>query len=148
MAHFEVHLDSTLPAPEAWRRVLDLHAHSAVIPLTTVTGEAMTADGLVQGSRFVARTGVGPVGFDDVMVVDSIAAPTTETAGEARIHKEGKAIRGTITLRVTPMAAGSTVVWSQQIGVRGVPGLLDPVVSRVARTAYGTTLRRLLARRG
>ncbi|CCI51619.1 MAG: hypothetical protein LCH77_15395 [Actinobacteria bacterium] len=146
MADFEVHLDSPLPAPEAWRRILDLTAHTAVIPLTTVTGQAMTAAELVAGSRFVARTGVGPVGFDDVMVVDAIEAPTEASAGSARIHKEGTVVRGRIDLLVTPTATGSTVAWSQRIGVRGVPALLDPVVAKVAGAAYGSTLRKLLAR--
>lgn len=148
MATFTVHLDSPLPAAEAWRRVLDLHAHTAVIPLTTVTGEAMSADRLVPGSRFVARTGVGPVGFDDVMVVESITAPSTDHAGTAWIQKEGRVVGGSIDLRVAPAGTGSTVEWSQQIGVRGVPRLLDPVVARVAELAYGTALRRLLERRG
>ncbi|GAA2740542.1 SRPBCC family protein [Terrabacter aerolatus] len=146
MADFEVHLAPPLSAPEAWRRILDLTAHTAVIPLTTVTGDAMTAADLVDGSRFVARTAVGPIGFDDVMVVDSIVAPTTTSAGHARIRKEGKVVRGSIDLVVTPTAAGSSVRWTQQIGVRGVPAILDPLVSRVAGAAYGSTLRRLLAR--
>ena len=146
MAHFEVHLDSPLPAPEAWRRILDLRAHSVVIPLTTVTGEVMSAGELVEGSRFVARTGVGPVGFDDVMVVQSVVQPTAHSAGSARIAKEGKVIRGRIDLLVTPTAAGSTVRWTQRIGVRCVPALLDPVVAKVAGAAYGSTLRKLLAR--
>lgn len=148
MATFTVHLDSTLPAPEAWRRVLDLRGHTAVIPLTTVTGDAMTADELVAGSRFVGRTGLGPVGFDDAMVVHAITPPTSEHAGSARIDKEGKAVRGSIDLRVAPAASGSTLDWSQRIEVRGVPRILDPIVSRIARSAYRTTLRRLLARRG
>ncbi|WP_256793310.1 hypothetical protein [Terrabacter sp. Ter38] len=146
MADFEVHLDSPLPAPEAWRRILDLRAHTAVIPLTTVTGEAMGASELVEGSRFIARTGLGPMGFDDVMVVQSIVRPTTHSAGSARIRKEGKVVRGRIDLLVTPTASGSTVLWTQRIGVRGVPALLDPVVAKVAGAAYGSTLRRLLAR--
>ena len=146
MADFEVHLVPPLTAPEAWRRVLDLRAHTAVIPLTTVTGDAMGASDLVDGSRFVARTGLGPVGFDDVMVVDSIVPPTPTTAGRARIRKDGKVVRGAIDLSVTPTAAGSTVVWRQQISVRGVPAVLDRVVATVARAAYGTALRKLLAR--
>ncbi|WP_374971298.1 SRPBCC family protein [Terrabacter sp. BE26] len=148
MASFTVHLDSTLPAPEAWRRVLDLHAHTAVIPLTTVTGEAMSADRLVPGSRFVARTGVGPVGLDDVMVVEAITQPSDDRPGMAWIQKEGNVVRGAIDLRVAPAGSGSTVEWVQQIGVRGVPRLLDPVVARVAELAYRSALRRLLARRG
>lgn len=147
MASFTVHLDSTLPAPEAWRRVLDLHAHTAVIPLTTVTGDAMSADELVPGSRFVARTAVGPAGFDDVMLVESITQPGADHAGTAWIQKEGKVVRGSIDLRVAPAGGGSTVEWSQEIGVRGVPRFLDPVVAAVARAAYGSTLRRLLDRR-
>jgi hypothetical protein len=146
MARFSVTVDSDLPAPEAWRRLLDLDAHTAVIPLTTVTGDALAARDLVDGSRFVARTALGPVGFDDVMVVESIAAPAATTAGRARIRKEGKVIRGDIDLLVTPTASGSTVEWSQRIGVRGVPALLDPVVAKVAGAAYGSTIRRLLAR--
>lgn len=148
MASFTVHLDSPLPAAEAWRRVLDLHAHTAVIPLTTVTGEAMSADRLVPGSRFVARTAVGPVGFDDVMVVEAITQPSDDHPGMAWIQKEGNVIGGAIDLRVAPAGSGSTVEWVQHIGVRGVPRLLDPVVARVAELAYGTALRRLLARRG
>jgi hypothetical protein len=86
------------------------------------------------------------VGFDDVMVVESIEAPAATTAGRARIRKEGKVVRGDIDLLVTPTASGSTVEWSQRIGVRGVPALLDPVVAKVAGAAYGSTIRRLLAR--
>ena len=146
MASFSVRLEPTLPAPEAWRRVLDLRAHTAVIPLTTVTGAALTADELGPGSRFVARTGLGRVAFDDVMVVDDLTPATDDSTGTARIHKEGKVVRGWIELHVAPAPLGSTVEWSQQIEVRGVPRALDPLVARVARTAYASTLRRLLAR--
>ena len=146
MARFTVTIDSDLAAPEAWRRLLDLRAHSVVIPLTTVTGDATAASDLVVGSRFVARTGLGPVGFDDEMVVESIVAPTATTAGNARIRKEGNVVRGRIDVRVTPTASGSVVVWSQRIGVRGVPAALDPVVAKLAGAAYGSTIRRLLAR--
>ena len=145
MATFEVLIASSLPAPEAWRRLLDLRAHSAVIPLTTVSGDVLEAGRLVDGSRFVARTGVGPLAVDDVMVVESIVPPTAHAAGTVRIRKRGKVVRGRIELRVAPAATGCTVDWGQRIRVRGVPGLLDPLVSRVARAAYGKALRRLLA---
>ena len=146
MAAFDVHLETALPPVEAWRRVLDLRAHSEVIPLTTVTGEQLEAAHLVPGSRFVARTALGPIGFDDIMVVDSIEHPVDGSAARARIHKEGKVIRGTIDFRVTPTGSGSTVDWIQQISVRGLPRMADPVVARVARTAYGKALVELLRR--
>ncbi len=147
MAAFDVHLAPDLPAAEAWRRVLDLDAHTAVIPLTTVRGDAMAATDLVPGSRFTARTAVGPVGFDDVMVVDEIAQPTDGSGGRALIRKEGRVIRGDIELQVAPRGAGSsTLDWTQRISVRGVPRALDPVVALVARAAYGKTIRQLLQR--
>ena len=50
MAAFDVHLDSDLSAAEAWRRILDLRAHSEVIPFTTVRGDRLEAADLVPGS--------------------------------------------------------------------------------------------------
>jgi hypothetical protein len=146
MAAFDVHLDTDISAAEAWRRVLNLRAHSEVIPLTTVTGEQLEAAALVPGSRFVARTALGPIGFDDVMVVESIEQPSDGSGARARIRKEGKVIGGAIDFRVTPTTSGSTVDWAQQIHVRWVPRLADPLVARVARTAYGKALAELLRR--
>jgi len=142
---FRLALDSRLRPDEAWRRVLDLRAHSRVIPLTTVTGDALSALELRQGSRFVARTALGPIAVDDAMVVDEITEPHDDAPGMARIHKEGRVVRGSIVLRVTPRPSGSRVEWVQQIRVRWVPALLDPVVAWVARRSYAATLRRLLA---
>lgn len=146
MSQFCVVLESDLAAADAWRRVLDLRMHSRVIPLTTVRGSALSADSLTAGSQFVARTAVGPVGFDDAMTVDEITAPRDSSPGVARIRKEGKVIRGSIVLRVSPVAAGSRVEWRQEITVWRIPTLLEPLVARVAEQAYAAALRRLLAR--
>ena len=129
MADFEVHLDPPLPAPEAWSRILDLRAHTAVIPLTTVTGYAMVANELVDGSRFVARTGLGPVGFDDVMVVEAIVPPTPTSAGRARIRKEGKVVRGVIDL--TGDADRGRLDGRLVAADRGARGARDPRPGRV-----------------
>jgi hypothetical protein len=147
MALFTIRLETPLPAPVAWERVLDVHAHGEVVPFTTMSGDAMYAAELVPGSRFVARTGVGPLAFDDPMVVDEITPPTADEPGVARIRKEGKVIRGWIELTVTPRSrGGSTVEWVQQISVRGVPAVAGPVTGAVAQAAYGQALRRLLDR--
>jgi hypothetical protein len=146
MARFEVTIDSPLPAPEAWRRVLDLRTHGAVIPLTTVSGEVLEPTRLRAGTRFVARTGLGPIGFDDPMVIESYAPPTAHDPGIARIRKEGNVVTGRITLRVTPSATGSVVGWRQRIRVRGVPDVFGPVVARLAEAAYRRALEELLRR--
>ena len=145
MATFRVLLPSPLPADEAWRRVLDLRAHDRLIPLTRVTTGMVPADELGPGSRFVARTGVGLVGFDDAMVLDEVTPPTGAEPGTARIRKEGKVIRGSIELVVMTRASGSVVDWRQEIRVLGVPRALGWLVAGASRAAYGMALRRLLA---
>lgn len=147
MAVFTVRIDTPLPAPVAWERILDVHRHGEVVPFTTVRGDALYAAELVPGSRFVARTGLGPLGFDDAMVVDEITTPTEESAGLARIRKEGKVVRGWIELTVMPRPPGGSMVeWVQQISVLGVPEVASPVAAAVAKAAYSRALRRLLER--
>lgn len=144
MAIFRIRIESPLTAPEAWRRILDVHRHEDVVPLTTMSGAKYAAE-LAPGSRFVGRTGVGPVGFDDPMVVDEITAPTVDTPGLARIRKEGNVVRGWIELTVTPSVHGGSVVeWVQQISVWGVPSAAGAVTAAVAKAAYGQALERLL----
>ena len=144
MATFRVRLSSAVPPDEAWRRVLDLRAHDRVIPLTRVTTGRSSAADLAPGSRFVARTGVGPVGFDDVMVVEAITPPRGAEPGSARIRKEGKVVRGSIDLLMRATPTGSVVSWTQDIEVRGVPRALGWLTAGASRAAYGWALRRLL----
>lgn len=147
MAAFTIRLEVPLPAPRAWSCILDLRAHGHVIPATTVV-PSLAASELRLGTEFLARTAVGPVGFDDRMRVDSITLPTDSTPGSVRISKQGKAVRGDIVLTVTPLDSGwSLVEWAQDLTIRGVPRALDPLVGAVARRAYRLVLRRLLARR-
>lgn len=145
MATFRVLVPSSLPGSEAWRRVLDLRLHDRLIPLTRITSGMVSADELGPGSSFVARTGLGPMGFDDRMVVDEVTPPVDREPGLARIRKEGRVVRGSIELRVTPLAAGSVVDWRQEIEVWGVPRALGWFTARVGRAAYGMALRRFLA---
>lgn len=145
MARFRVQLSSPLPASESWNRILDLRAHDRVIPLTRITEGMVTAAELRPGSRFVARTGAGPLAFDDVMVVDTVTPPRAGEPGRARIHKEGTMIRGSIELWVAPDGPGSQVSWTQDIHVRGVPRALGRLTAGASRAAYGWALRRLLS---
>lgn len=147
MSLFTIRIETPLSAPIAWERILDIHAHGEVVPFTRMRGDAMYAAELVPGSRFVARTGVGPLAFDDPMVVDELSPPTVDEPGLVRIRKEGNVVRGWIELTVTPRDHGGSIVeWVQQISVWGVPGVAGPVTAAVARAAYGQALQRLLER--
>ena len=145
MHRFAITLESRLPASAAWDRVLDLRAHSRVAPLTSMTSGAVAARDLRAGHRFVARTGLGPIGFDDVMTVAEIAPPAVGAPGRARIVKSGRVIRGQVVVTVAPHDGGSSVRWEQDFSLGRLGGPLGRLAAGAARFAYGFALRRLLA---
>lgn len=143
MGSFEVHLSTPLPATETFARVLDFDAHTEITPLTTVHHTLP----IRAGSDFVARTGVGCLGFDDTMEIDEYAPPTLSERGRCTIRKTGRWVLGGIDLEVTPTSAHTSVLhWRQDITVRGFSRLSDPLVTDVARIAYREVLNRLLTR--
>ncbi|GAB48722.1 hypothetical protein [Mobilicoccus pelagius] len=151
MARFTVRLTVPIASPEAWRRVWDLDAHTRFIPLTTLRGDGTGDRDLRAGSRFVARTALGPLHVDDVMEVRRFDAPASPAStGRAALVKTGRVVGGDIDVTVAPApssagrASRTHVEWRQDITLRGVPAVADPVVAAVARLAYGTVLRRLL----
>ncbi|MDO5630149.1 MAG: hypothetical protein Q4G43_17685 [Mobilicoccus sp.] len=148
MATFTVDLDATCPPDEAWRRIWNLDAHSRVIPLTRLRGDGTGGGQLRPGSTFIARTGLGPLAVDDVMTVRRFDAPTGETPGHAHVDKSGRVVHGNIDATVEGSSRGSHLTWTQEIRLLGVPRLADPVVAVVARAAYSSVLKQLLARDG
>ena len=68
---------------------------------------------------------------------------------KAQIHftvLQARGLSSTLASVNSDVGSASTVDWSQQISVRWVPRVADPVVARVARTAYGRALVKLLQR--
>ena len=139
-AQFTVELPAACPPDEALRRLLDLRAHTRVIPFTRVT-PAVSADELTPGSRFVGRTAVGRVGFDDPMRIESL----TFDPAAATIVKLGRVIRGDVQVSATPSGTGSAVRWEQRVHLPWLPGFLQPTAARVLRAGYRRVLVRLLA---
>lgn len=133
--HFIVGATSSLPPEQALARVLDLDRHRP--PFTTLRWQRP----LRPGSTVVARTSLGPLGFDDTMVVRELGAR------HARLEKTGRVVRGTTTIDVAPVpGGGSQVTWRQELSVTGMPWAL-PV--RVAgRIFYRGLLRRSLVTAG
>lgn len=140
MPEFVIRLSTPLDAAVAFDRLVDWDRHSAAIPLTTLTYEGVAR----VGQRFVARTAVGPLGFDDVMVVELLRRPTGELPGVVEVSKHGRVLGGTVHWTVTPTPGGSEIEWRQQLVVRWLPRLLDPLVAAIGKVAYGMGVRRLL----
>lgn len=144
-ASFTIEVATPVTPDEALRRVLDLRAHDRVIPLTRVR-PAVPATDLHPGSSFVARTGVGPLGFDDPMRVEAVDEHGAAEPAGAVIVKEGHVIQGRIEVLITPTAAGSLLSWHQQVALPWLPGFLQAPAARVLRRGYRRVLTRLLGR--
>ena len=144
MADFVLHRSSSLAARAAFERLVDWDAHSAAIPLTRLRYEGAPR----VGQRFVARTGVGRFGFDDVMVVDVLEPPGGDLPGDVpgrvTITKHGRVVGGTVGWKVAPTATGSEVTWTQHLVIPWLPLWMDGLVGAVGSRAYGMGLRRLV----
>ncbi|GAB3624979.1 hypothetical protein GCM10027418_30650 [Mariniluteicoccus endophyticus] len=133
MARVTLHVRTRRSPEDALARLTDLALHERFVPLTRIDRSGP----LEIGTRFTARTALGPVGFDDVMVVRALG-PT-----HARFDKVGRFITGGTTIDVRP-GPPTVVEWTQELGVRGIPAALDPAVGLVVRAAYGAMVRVLL----
>jgi hypothetical protein len=142
VAGFDVVRRTSLSADEAWRRVTDWERHGEFVPLTRVSAVQDPATGQVS---FIARTAVGPVGFDDVMAVTHSQAPTRTEPGIVRIVKRGNVVLGWAVLTVTPTESGSEVRWHEEARLRWTRGPIVAVVDRVVARGFGRLLDGLLA---
>ncbi len=130
MALIEIVREVRLTPDEAWARVTDWPAHGQYVPLTTVTA---TVDG------FVARTGIGRLGFDDPMEIVTWSEPSF-----CRLEKRGKVVTGWAELAIEPHGEGSRVTWREDINVRGVPRLFDGLTRRASAMLFSRVVDGLL----
>jgi hypothetical protein len=146
MAGFTVALDVRAPATRVWTTLVDWPRHGDWAPLTTVRVTTPRADGV--GASFVARSGIGPLGFDDPMTVTHWQPPAGDKPGDAKgrcdIDKHGRAIRGIAWFEVSPLPGDhSHVVWFEDVTVRPhrLTRLAPAVVSTIGRLGFGRALR-------
>ncbi|MFE9851653.1 SRPBCC family protein [Streptomyces sp. NPDC005576] len=142
MAVFRIERFTSLPPADAWRRVTDWERHGAMVPLTSVL---VPPGGRTEvGTVFVARTGMGPLTFDDPMEVVRWTPPEAGRAGFCRLEKRGRTVRGWASIEVLPTRAGSHVVWVEDIRLF-LPGRwMDPLLVAAGRRMFGRVLDALL----
>ena len=138
---FEVRVHVPEAAQVVWARLIDLDAHSAAIPLTTVTpvGEKMR-----QGLRFVGETSLGPICMNDSMLVVRADAPTDDHPGRLEVEKFGP-VAGLVEASVEQVATGTVVLWKQSLRPAWLPKFLRPAGAMVAKAAYGVGLRQIIS---
>ncbi|MFI6931086.1 SRPBCC family protein [Streptomyces sp. NPDC050287] len=145
MVTFLLERTAPLPLDEAWRRLTDWPRHGTVVPLTRVT--VLTPPPTREGTVFVARSGIGPLAFDDRMEVTVWRPPTDDEPGFVRLVKRGRVIRGWAEIEVRPGPGGrARVVWREELDVRLLPGVFDGALAGTSRRVFGRAVNRLLRR--
>ncbi|MFI7337385.1 SRPBCC family protein [Streptomyces sp. NPDC050085] len=138
MAHVRIVRETPLSAVEAWRRLTDWERHGDVVPLTRVT--VATPPPTAAGTVFVARTGVGRCAFDDPMEVVAWQPPR-----RCRMVKRGRFVTGWAEFEVRPLGSGGArVEWREELRVRGVPAVADPLLAAAGRRMFGRAVAGLL----
>lgn len=113
---------------DAFAALTEWQRHGDVVPFTSVR---------ITDAGFVARTAVGPLGFDDVMDVVVWEPPRA-----FRIEKRGRVVKGWASVSVVPHGTGSLVSWTEAVHVWGVPAAAAGVEAFFGRLL----VRRLLGR--
>ncbi len=146
MGSFTVRREVAAPAEAVWASLVHWPNHGRWVPLTRVVTTSPSPVGV--GAKFVGRTGIGPLAFDDSMVVTGWQPPSEGRPGQCEIHKTGRVVLGDASFIVTTLGEGRCVVqWSETIQIAGLRRL--PLAGRVndlvGRLAFAAVLRRLAA---
>lgn len=142
---FQFERTAPLPLDEAWRRLTEWPRHADVVPLTRVT--VVTPGPTREGTVFVARSGIGPLAFDDRMEVTVWCPPGEDEPGLCRLEKRGRTVLGWAEIEVRPGPGGrARVVWREELRLRLLPSLFDPLLRTTAQVVFGRAANRLLRR--
>lgn len=143
VALIRIERSSPLPVDEVWRRLTRWERHAAHVPLTRIT--VTTPPPTRLGTVFVARTGLGPVGFDDPMEIVRWEPPAPGGTGRCRLEKRGTVVVGWAEIEVAARDTGSRIVWTEDLRVRRLPRLFDGLTVRSGRLMFGRAITGLLA---
>jgi hypothetical protein len=140
VATFVVRRTVAAPAGVAWATLTDWPLHGRWVPLTTVTVERDTGG---VGTRFVGRTGLGPLAFDDPMEVVQWEPPAAVRVGRCLLRKRGDVVLGWARIEVRPISARRCAVsWAEDVEIAPAAwtGWAGPLVSAAGRVVFGVLL--------
>ena len=140
-AELRLHVDIDATPEAVWRWAVDWRRQREWIPFTTVSHVGGPVLGI--GTRLVARTAIGPLGFDDHLTVTALEVPRTY-----EVLHTGRLVKGVGAFEVQPRGEApesSRFVWWERVDVPGGP--LAPLLWRigepVTRRLFGWALDRL-----
>ena len=144
MTAFTLHRTCPAGPVEVWDVLTDFAGHQRWIPMTTMRvdpGEPRV------GWGWAGISGIGPLGFADVMVLTRWEPPAEQGRGRFSMLKVGRVLDGWADVRVEPApGGGATVTWAEDISLRPRPvrRLSQPLVDRAARAMFGSALDAML----
>ncbi len=142
MTSFEVAVDVDAPVQRTWDALTDWASHGDWIPMTRMRVTSPEPRGL--GASFVGRSGIGPLAFDDPMVVTRWEPPGRGRPGRCDVRKTGRIVRGGASFEVGERPGGSRVRWREDVEVppEALTRRLGPLVAVGGRVLFGLALRR------
>lgn len=138
MAEITIGVDVAASPQATWRAATDWIRQGDWIPATRV--RVVRGAGDAVGDRFVARTAVGPFGFDDPMEIVHWDPPH-----RCEVRHLGRVVRGSGAFEVAPAGTGrSRLVWTERLDLPlGRVGRLGfPLVRPIAAAGLRHALRR------
>ena len=136
---FTLSRTSPEPVEVVWEKVSDLAGHAEGVPLQRVTSDPGPPR---LGWRFTPRTAVGPLGFDDPMVVTVWEPPR-----RLRVEKVGLVLAGWADISLTALPEGGTrVTWQEEVvpANEAVARRTRPVFDAAGKVVFGRALARIL----
>ena len=132
--------DAAASSDRVWDLLTDWERHDEWMVATRATG------GTGNGARLEARTGIGPVGFTDSMVITGWYPPRNGRAGRCVVRHTGALVKGIGSFEVHALEdGGSRVIWTEDVdlplGVLGEIGWVG--VEPAARAVLRVSLWRL-----
>jgi carbon monoxide dehydrogenase subunit G len=126
---------------QVWDRLTAWESQDEWIPLTRVRRTGGTPGAV--GEMLTARTGVGPLAFDDTMTVLEAEEPV-----RCRVAHTGRVVRGVGEFRLTELPGATRLEWWEEVDVPGgrLAPLLWRAMSPVIRIGFALALRRLARR--
>lgn len=139
---FTVSETSPEPLELVWERVSDLAGHAAGVPLTTTTSDPGEP---AEGWRFTPRTAIGPLGFDDPMVVTVWDPPR-----RLRVEKRGRVLAGWADISLAALPQGGTrVTWQEEVvpAHAGLARRTRPIFDAAGQAVFRRALTQMLRER-
>lgn len=145
MIHVEVTVQVNAPQQLVWEEITNWERHSEWIPFTKVTILDHGKDDKV-GTKFVGRTGIGKLAFDDIMTVDRCVSPEESGEdGKCWITKSSPHLHGNAYFHVIETSeTTSKIVWVENVSLpsESLTRQFSSILSAFGNIAFSYSLRK------